>query len=114
MVISKMGRPAGNLIGEKAKDGLTRNIFEFERGTAHSHGLKASLEKVKNVAKKVECGSSELKLIDDPDFAISRDRNSDFAMENTELRILSSLSAGKNVGPESSLGAEVPSCSKSN
>ena len=98
--------PAGNLIGEEGK-GWTyaKYLLEFERGTAYSHGLKASLEKVKKVAKKVECGSSELKLIDDPDFAnqLAETEIAISAMEYTELRILSSLSAGKNVGPESSL-----------
>ena len=89
--------PAENLIGEEGK-GWTyaKYLLEFERGTAYSHGLKASLGKVKKSAKKVECGSSELKLIDDPDFSNQlAETEIAIAMEYTELRILSSLSAGK-------------------
>ena len=40
--------PVVNLIGEEGK-GWTyaKYLLEFERGTAYSHGLKSSLEKVK-------------------------------------------------------------------
>ena len=98
--------PVANLIGDEGK-GWTyaKYLLEFERGTAYSHGLKASLDKVKKVAAEIECGSKEGKLLDNPDFAnqVAETEIAISAMEYTELRILSSLSAGKNVGPESSL-----------
>ena len=96
--------PVENLIGEEGK-GWTyaKYLLEFERGNAYSHGLKAGLDHVKMIAS-VETDSGE-PLIRDGDFQrkLAETEIAISAMEFTELRILSSLSAGKNVGPESSL-----------
>ena len=96
--------PVENLIGEEGK-GWTyaKYLLEFERGNAYSHGLKASLDQVRKIAQAEQQGGNMLidesgfqKKVAETEIAIS-------AMEFTELRILSQLSAGKNVGPESSL-----------
>jgi len=97
--------PAENLIGEEGK-GWTyaKYLLEFERGNAYSHGLKAALQKVREVAG-TEMNDQGLSLSDDAAFRrkLSETEIAISAMEFTELRILSSLSTGKNVGPESSL-----------
>ena len=96
--------PKENLIGEEGK-GWTyaKYLLEFERGNGYSAGLYSSLEKVVGMANTLT--SSEGALIKEPSFS---DKVADVeiqinAMEATELRILGSLSAGQNVGPESSL-----------
>ncbi len=96
--------PVENLIGEEGK-GWTyaKYLLEFERGNAYSHGLKASLANVRQIARLEQADGSV--LAEDPDFQrkMSETEIAISAMEFTELRILSQLSAGKNVGPESSL-----------
>jgi alkylation response protein AidB-like acyl-CoA dehydrogenase len=96
--------PVENLIGEEGK-GWTyaKYLLEFERGNAYSHGLKAGLASVKAIAAAEQ--DSGHPLSDDEAFKrkISETEIAISAMEFTELRILSSLSTGKNVGPESSL-----------
>ena len=97
--------PVENLIGEEGK-GWTyaKYLLEFERGNAYSHGLKASLEGVRGMAAAESDGTGKSMVnnvafnrkLASTEIAIS-------AMEFTELRILSSLATGKNVGPESSL-----------
>lgn len=97
--------PAENLIGEEGK-GWTyaKYLLEFERGNAYSHGLKSGLSGLRKMAE-AEQASDGSRLIDDEDFQrkLSQIEIDISAMEFTELRILSSLSTGKNVGPESSL-----------
>lgn len=97
--------PAENLIGEEGK-GWTyaKYLLEFERGNAYSHGLKASLDHIKKIAETETNGSDE-PMLEDADFSkkLAEAEIAISAMEFTELRILSSLSTGKNVGPESSL-----------
>lgn len=97
--------PVGNLIGEEGK-GWTyaKYLLEFERGNAYSHGLKASLEGVRGMASAEDDGSGR-SVADNPEFRrkLAATEIAISAMEFTELRILSSLSTGKNVGPESSL-----------
>lgn len=97
--------PVENCIGEEGK-GWTyaKYLLEFERGNAYSHGLKAALASLKTIAA-IEKGSDGLALTEDESFQakLSEVEIEIHAMEFTELRILSSLSAGKNVGPESSL-----------
>jgi alkylation response protein AidB-like acyl-CoA dehydrogenase len=96
--------PVENLIGEEGK-GWTyaKYLLEFERGNAYSHSLKAGLDHVKQIAS-VESDGAGI-LMDNPDFSrkITETEIAISAMEYTELRILSSLSTGANVGPESSL-----------
>jgi len=96
--------PVENLIGEEGK-GWTyaKYLLEFERGNAYSHGLKAGLENVKSIAAAEQDNGHP--LIEDETFRrkISEAEIGISAMEFTELRILSSLATGKNVGPESSL-----------
>ena len=97
--------PTANLIGEEGK-GWTyaKYLLEFERGNAYSHGLKAALESIRVMAASEEDGNGTnmtqnrifKRKLAATEIAIS-------AMEFTELRILSSLATGKNVGPESSL-----------
>jgi len=96
--------PVENLVGDEGK-GWTcaKYLLEFERGNAYSHGLKAGLEHVKRIAA-VECDDDE-PLIHNPDFLrkLMETEIAISAMEFTELRILSSVNTGGNVGPESSL-----------
>ena len=96
--------PKENLIGEEGK-GWTyaKYLLEFERGNGYSAGLYSSLEKIVDMAKTPTSGGAS--LMEDSSF---KEKLADVevqinAMEATELRILGSLSAGQNVGPESSL-----------
>ena len=97
--------PADNLIGEVGQ-GWTyaKYLLEFERGNAYSHGLKAGLQSIRDIAASELTGFGN-NLMEDANFKrkVSSTEIAISAMEFTELRILSSLSAGKNVGPESSL-----------
>lgn len=97
--------PKENLIGEEGK-GWTcaKYLLEFERGNAYSPALKSSLSHVKAMAA-AEHSSSGGAYSDEPAFqARARDIEIQIlAMEFTELRILGSLAAGQNVGPESSM-----------
>ena len=97
--------PAENLIGEEGK-GWTyaKYLLEFERGNAYSHGLKAALAQIRTIAGSESDGSGA-SLGDNEEFRqkLAATEIAISAMEFTELRILSSLSTGKNVGPESSL-----------
>ena len=97
--------PKENLVGEQGK-GWTcaKYLLEFERGNAYSPRLKGAMSKVKAMARSESDGygaslaeSDEyMRRIHDVDIQI-------LAMEFTELRILGSLNAGQNVGPESSM-----------
>ena len=96
--------PLANRIGEEGK-GWTyaKYLLEFERGNAYSHQLKAAMKSIKRVAAEEKSGGRP--LLEDPGFArqLAQTEIEIQAMEFTELRILSSLQTGKNVGPESSL-----------
>jgi alkylation response protein AidB-like acyl-CoA dehydrogenase len=96
--------PKENLVGEIGK-GWTcaKYLLEFERGNAYSPMLKGALTQIRAMAAS-ESGDG-FRMIDDPAF---KKRVDDvevqiLALEFTELRILGALSAGQNVGPESSL-----------
>ena len=97
--------PVENLIGEEGK-GWTyaKYLLEFERGNAYSHGLKASLEGVRGMAAAESDGTGK-SMVNNVEFnrKLASTEIAISAMEFTELRILSSLATGKNVGPESSL-----------
>ncbi|MBY9068483.1 acyl-CoA dehydrogenase family protein [Hyphomonas sp. WL0036] len=92
------------LIGEENK-GWTyaKYLLEFERGNAYASGLRNMLRKVKKIASKEMNG--EAPVIRDPDFArkLSQTEIRIEALDATEQRVLSALSAGQNVGPESSM-----------
>lgn len=96
--------PKENLIGEEGK-GWTyaKYLLEFERGNGYSSELYSQLGRVRTIAKNVNLG--EKSLAEDEDFLskLSVLEIQINTMEATELRILGSLSAGQNVGPESSL-----------
>jgi alkylation response protein AidB-like acyl-CoA dehydrogenase len=96
--------PKENRVGEENK-GWTyaKYLLEFERGNAYSQRLRQGLAKVRHIAKAERADGST--VYDDPAF---RTKLADCgirvdAMEFTELRILSKLAGGQNMGPESSL-----------
>jgi alkylation response protein AidB-like acyl-CoA dehydrogenase len=97
--------PKENLVGELNK-GWTcaKYLLEFERGNAYSSNLKKALGKLRRIAAAEQDGQGGA-LAGDPGFRAKLDdiEIQITALEFTELRILSSLSAGQNMGPESSL-----------
>ena len=97
--------PKENLVGEEGK-GWTcaKYLLEFERGNAYSPGLKGAMQHIKTLAE-TEIDGSGLPYSQQSAFS---SRFSDvevqiLSLEYTELRILGALSAGQNVGPESSM-----------
>lgn len=97
--------PKENLVGEVGK-GWTcaKYLLEFERGNAYSPGLKQSMESIRQFAQTETAGNGKT-YAEDPGFQ-ARFRDVEIqllAMEFTELRILGTLAAGQNVGPESSM-----------
>ena len=96
--------PKENLIGEEGK-GWTyaKYLLEFERGNAASPGLYSQLEKLKKRASVESLDGAT--LMSDTNFvqALAMLEIQINAMEATELKILGNLTAGQNVGPESSL-----------
>ena len=97
--------PKANLIGEAGK-GWTyaKYLLEFERGNAYSPTLKSVLGQIRAMARRESDGSGAA-MAQDPAFKTRIDEVEVqiLAMEFTELRILGTLAAGQNVGPESSL-----------
>lgn len=92
------------LIGEENK-GWTyaKYLLQFERGNAYAPGLKNALAKTKKLASVEQSGG--LPLLQDPDFQrkVAAMEMKIEALNATELRIFSALSAGQAVGPESSM-----------
>ncbi|MEO1552471.1 MAG: acyl-CoA dehydrogenase family protein [Pseudomonadota bacterium] len=92
------------LIGEENK-GWTyaKYLLQFERGNAYAPGLKNALAKTKKLASVEQ--SDGAPLLQDPDFQrkIAAMEMKIEALNATELRIFSALSAGQSVGPESSM-----------
>jgi alkylation response protein AidB-like acyl-CoA dehydrogenase len=97
--------PKENLVGEIGK-GWTcaKYLLEFERGNAYSPMLKGVLSQIRAIATSEPDGGGA-PMSADPAFKARLDdvEVQVLAMEFTELRILGSLAAGTNVGPESSL-----------
>ena len=97
--------PKENLVGEEGK-GWTcaKYLLEFERGNAYSPRLKAGMAHISSIAE-TENTSTGIKLVEDADYMrrFNDVQVQILAMEFTELRILGSLAAGQNVGPESSM-----------
>ncbi|WP_425995968.1 acyl-CoA dehydrogenase family protein [Caulobacter sp. DWR1-3-2b1] len=97
--------PVSNRIGEENK-GWTyaKYLLEFERGNAYAPGLMNMIRKVRKIAT-LELADDGGRLIDDPDFR-SKIANLEISVEAlnaAELRIFSGNSAGKAVGPASSM-----------
>lgn len=92
------------LIGEENK-GWTyaKYLLQFERGNAYAPGLKNALQKTKKLASVEQSGGEP--LLQDPDFQrkVAAMEMKIEALNATELRIFSALSAGQAVGPESSM-----------
>ncbi len=97
--------PKENLVGEEGK-GWTcaKYLLEFERGNAYSPTLKRSLERIQTIAASESDGFGGT-MADDPAFRarLQEVEVEILALEFTELRVLGSLAAGQNVGPESSM-----------
>ena len=104
--------PKANRLGEEGR-GWTcaKYLLEFERGNAYSPALKQSLAGLEALAAAEPSGiaasgkADSAPLIDDEAF-VTQLRALEvqvLAMEFVELRILGALSAGQNVGPESSM-----------
>ncbi len=96
--------PKENLIGEPNK-GWTyaKYLLEFERGNAYAGRLKRGAKKIRAIANnEVEGG---VPVIENAEFRgkLAKLEVAIEALEMTELRILSKLSSGQNMGPESSL-----------
>ncbi len=96
--------PKENLVGEINK-GWTyaKYLLEFERGNAYAGRLKRGAEKIRHIAKTEMAGGEP--VLNDPSFKakLAKLEVSIQSLEMTELRILSKLSSGQNMGPESSL-----------
>lgn len=96
--------PKENLIGE-ANKGWTyaKYLLEFERGSAYAGRLKRGIGKIRTIAAKEIDG--EEPMIRNPAFVakLAKLEVAIQSLEMTELRILSKLSSGQNMGPESSL-----------
>ena len=97
--------PKQNLVGEVGK-GWTcaKYLLEFERGNAYSPTLKGVLGQIRAMAA-MESGGGGAPMAADAAFKARIDELEVqiLALEFTELRILGTLAAGQNVGPESSL-----------
>lgn len=96
--------PKENLIGEVNK-GWTyaKYLLEFERGSAYAGRLKRGIDKIRAIAAKEIDGAEP--MVKNPAFVakLAKLEVAIQSLEMTELRILSKLSSGQNMGPESSL-----------
>jgi alkylation response protein AidB-like acyl-CoA dehydrogenase len=97
--------PVANRIGEENK-GWTyaKYLLEFERGNAYAPGLMNAIKKVKRIAA-LELADDGGRLINDRDFRekIANLEIQVAALNATELRIFSGRTAGKAIGPASSM-----------
>ncbi|GAK45627.1 acyl-CoA dehydrogenase domain-containing protein [Tepidicaulis marinus] len=96
--------PVKNRVGEE-NDGWTvaKYLLEFERGGAYAAGLEVNIQQVEHIAHQEAADGG--KLIDDPAFKAKLDDAAIRvkALEMTEHRIMSAMSAGQNPGPASSM-----------
>jgi acyl-CoA dehydrogenase len=96
--------PVKNRVGEE-NDGWTvaKYLLEFERGGAYAAGLEVNIQQVEHIANQEAADGG--KLIDDPAFKAKLDDAAIRvkALEMTEHRIMSAMSAGQNPGPASSM-----------
>ncbi|MBD3666538.1 MAG: hypothetical protein HUJ16_01150 [Kangiella sp.] len=98
--------PKANRIGAENKGWtVAKYLLEFERGgSAHGANLRNALNRLKNIASQ-EVADGEGALIDDPAFRrkIDSAEVEVTAVEFTEHRIMSQLSAGQNPGAAASM-----------
>lgn len=96
--------PRSGRIGEENQGWtVAKHLLEFERGGGASPGLRASVERLREVAR-LELSDGE-RLIDDPRFRM-RLVDAEIAVQAVEVsehRVLSALAAGKNPGAVSSV-----------
>ena len=96
--------PQANRVG-KENDGWTvaKYLLEFERGNAYAGGLHGGLARIRTIAELERTDGG--RLIDDPAFSakLAALEVQATAVEFTELRTLSALSAGQRVGASSSI-----------
>jgi acyl-CoA dehydrogenase len=97
--------PKVNRLGAE-NDGWTvaKYLLEFERGGGSGAGLKISLGRIRELARR-QTGDDGERLIDDEAFAsrLAAASVAVEAIEMTEHRVMSALSSGKNPGPASSM-----------
>jgi alkylation response protein AidB-like acyl-CoA dehydrogenase len=97
--------PKANRIGEEHK-GWTyaKYLLQHERGNAYAPGLRRALAKVRRIAEQ-ESDDTGRTLIEDSGFQakLAETEMEIAAIEFTELRIFSALSAGEAPGAESSM-----------
>ncbi|MFZ5671126.1 MAG: acyl-CoA dehydrogenase family protein [Pseudomonadota bacterium] len=96
--------PVANRLGEE-NDGWTvaKYLLEFERGGGSAPGLTVSLERLRTMAAAETADGRP--LIDDPAVRarLAEAEIAVQAIEMTEHRVMTALSAGKNPGPASSM-----------
>lgn len=95
---------ADALVGEE-NQGWTyaKYLLQFERGNAYAPGLKNMLSKTRKIASMEQDGGEPLIRSDDFARKLAEMEIRIDALNATELRIFSALSAGEAVGPESSM-----------
>jgi alkylation response protein AidB-like acyl-CoA dehydrogenase len=96
--------PQANRVGgENEGWTIAKYLLEFERGNAYAGALQGSLERVRRIATQERAGVRP--LMEDAAFRAKfmQLEIEARAVEMTELRILSSLSAGERPGAESSI-----------
>ena len=97
--------PKANRLGAE-NDGWTvaKYLLEFERGGGSGAGLKIALQRIRALAGAQNSDDGDC-LLGDPAFAakLSAAAIAIEAIEMTEHRVMSALSAGKNPGPASSM-----------
>jgi alkylation response protein AidB-like acyl-CoA dehydrogenase len=97
--------PKSGRLGEENQGWtVAKYLLEFERGGGSAAGLKVSLGRVRNMARD-EGGDFGAPLIDDADFRrkLATAEIAVEAIEMTEHRVMTALSAGNNPGPASSM-----------
>lgn len=97
--------PKSGRLGEENQGWtVAKYLLEFERGGGSAAGLQMSLKRLRAMAQD-EVGDEGSPLIDDPDFAgkLAAAEIAVQAIEMTEHRVMSALSAGNQPGPASSM-----------
>lgn len=97
--------PISNRIGEEGL-GWTyaKYLLQFERGNANAPRLRKMAQKVRHIASQQDNGHG-IPLIEDHDFQmrLAEAEMKIEALDYTEMRVFSALSAGEAMGPQSSM-----------